>query len=116
MSNVPESTHIEDMKMYAIARIYLDNFPHLKAYWPMLGRQNAQLTLSFGVDDIDGTIDDTTKIYSMAGSEELNPSMTTAELITLIKQARRIPIERDTLYNEIRNFEGIKIEANPELN
>ncbi|MBM3416499.1 MAG: CofH family radical SAM protein, partial [Bacteroidetes bacterium] len=73
MSHVPESTHIEDMKMYAIARIYLDNFPHLKAYWPMLGRQNAQLALSFGVDDIDGTIDDTTKIYSMAGSEEQNP-------------------------------------------
>jgi aminodeoxyfutalosine synthase len=70
MSNVPESSVAEDMKMYAIARIYMDNFPHIKAYWPMLGRQNAQLTLSFGVNDIDGTIDDTTKIYSMAGSEE----------------------------------------------
>jgi aminodeoxyfutalosine synthase len=70
MSNVHESSIIEDMKMYAVARLYLDNFPHLKAYWPMLGRQNAQLTLSFGVNDIDGTIDDSTKIYSMAGSEE----------------------------------------------
>lgn len=116
MSNVPESTHIEDMKMYAIARIYLDNFPHLKAYWPMLGRQNAQLTLSFGVDDIDGTIDDTTKIYSMAGSEELNPSMTTAELVTLIKQAKREPVERDTLYNEIKNYSTEKVEVNAELN
>jgi aminodeoxyfutalosine synthase len=57
------------MKMYAIARIYLDNFRHIKAYWPMLGRQNAQLALAFGVNDIDGTIDDTTKIYSMAGSK-----------------------------------------------
>ena len=104
MSNVHESTVIEDMKMYAIARIYLDNFPHIKAYWPMLGRQNAQLALSFGVDDIDGTIDDTTKIYSMAGSEEQNPSMTTEELVTLIKQAKREPVERDTLYNEIKNF------------
>ncbi|HZW70771.1 MAG TPA: CofH family radical SAM protein, partial [Hanamia sp.] len=65
MSNVPESSIVEDMKMYAVARIYLDNFPHLKAYWPMLGRQNAQMSLSFGVDDIDGTIDDSTKIYSM---------------------------------------------------
>jgi len=58
MSNVPESTIIEDMKMYAVSRLYMDNFPHLKAYWPMLGRQNAQLTLSFGVNDLDGTIDD----------------------------------------------------------
>jgi len=104
MSNVPESSIVEDMKMYAVARIYLDNFPHLKAYWPMLGRQNAQLSLSFGVNDIDGTIDDTTKIYSMAGSEEQNPSMTTTELVTLIKQAKREPVERDTLYNEIRNY------------
>ncbi|MGQ0740232.1 MAG: aminofutalosine synthase MqnE [Bacteroidota bacterium] len=114
MSYVSESTHIQDMKMYAIARIYLDNFPHLKAYWPMLGRQNAQLSLSFGVDDIDGTIDDTTKIYSMAGSEEQSPSMTTAELVTLIKQAKREPVERDTLYNEIKNYSGINI--SPELN
>lgn len=104
MSNVSESSVAEDMKMYAIARIYLDNFPHIKAYWPMLGRQNAQLALSFGVDDIDGTIDDTTKIYSMAGAEEQNPSMTTSELVTLIKQAKRIPVERDTLYNEIKIY------------
>lgn len=104
MSNVPESTHIEDMKMYAIARIYLDNFPHLKAYWPMLGRQNAQLTLSFGVNDIDGTIDDSTKIYSMAGSEEQNPAMTTEELVMLIKQAKRRPVERDTLYNVVKDY------------
>jgi aminodeoxyfutalosine synthase len=104
MSHVPESTVVQDMKMYAIARIYLDNFPHLKAYWPMLGRQLAQLSLSFGVDDIDGTIDDSTKIYSMAGSEEQSPTLTTDELVTLIKQVRREPVERDTLYNEIRNY------------
>ncbi len=104
MSNVAESTITEDMRMYAIARIFLDNFPHLKAYWPMLGRQNAQLSLSFGVNDIDGTIDDSTKIYSMAGSEEQTPTMTTEELVTLIKQVNRKPIERDTLYNEIKDF------------
>jgi aminodeoxyfutalosine synthase len=101
MSHIKESGIIEDMKMYAVARIYMDNFPHLKAYWPMLGRQNAQLSLSFGVDDIDGTIDDTTRIYSMAGSEEQHPVMSTTQLVTLIKQARRTPVERDTLYNEI---------------
>jgi aminodeoxyfutalosine synthase len=70
----------------------------------MLGRQNAQLTLSFGVNDLDGTIDDTTKIYSMAGSEEQSPSMTTEELVMLIKQAGRKPVERDTLYNEVVAF------------
>jgi aminodeoxyfutalosine synthase len=119
MSYVPESSIIEDMKMYAVARIYLDNFLHLKAYWPMLGRQNAQLSLSFGVDDVDGTIDDTTKIYSMAGSEEQNPSMTTSQLITLVKQAKRIPVERDTLYNEIKNYGDTdmkEIEMKPGMN
>jgi aminodeoxyfutalosine synthase len=104
MSDVAESSIVEDMKMYAVARIYLDNFPHMKAYWPMLGRQNAQLTLSFGVNDIDGTIDDSTKIYSMAGSEEQNPAMTTEELVTLIKQVKRTPVERDTLYNVVKDY------------
>jgi len=109
MSNVPESTVVEDMKLYAVARLYMDNFPHLKAYWPMLGRQNAQLTLSFGVNDLDGTIDDSTKIYSMAGSEEQHPSLTTTQLVSLIKQAKREPVERDTLYNEIKNYKDIDI-------
>ncbi len=104
MSHVPESTITEDMRLYAIARIYLDNFPHLKAYWPMLGRQNAQLSLAFGVNDIDGTIDDSTKIYSMAGSEEQTPTMSTEELVTLIKQVKRKPIERDTLYNVVKDY------------
>src|SRR5688572_534061 len=119
MSHIPESTIVEDMRMYAVARIYLDNFPHLKAYWPMLGRENAQLTLAFGVNDIDGTIDDTTKIYSMAGSEEQNPAMNTAQLVTLIKQAKRKPVERDTLYKVIRDYSAIdtkEIELNPLLN
>lgn len=104
MSDIPESSVIEDMKMYATARIYMDNFDHLKAYWPMLGRQNAQLSLSFGVDDIDGTIDDSTKIYSMAGSEEQTPKMSTDELVMLISQAGREAVERDTLYNVVRSF------------
>jgi aminodeoxyfutalosine synthase len=104
MSHVPETSLIEDLKVYAIARLYLDNFPHIKAYWPMLGRKNAQLSLAFGVDDIDGTIDDTTKIYSMAGAEEQRPAMTTEELVNLIKQAHRTPVERDTLYNVVQTF------------
>lgn len=119
MSNVPESSVIEDMRLYAISRLYLDNFPHLKAYWPMLGRQNAQLSLSFGVDDLDGTIDDTTKIYSMAGSEEQKPSLSTSELVALIKQAGRTPIERDTLYNVIKDYSNddlAQLAANPHYN
>jgi aminodeoxyfutalosine synthase len=119
MSNVPESPVVEDMKLYAVARLYMDNFPHLKAYWPMLGRQNAQLTLAFGVNDLDGTIDDTTKIYSMAGSEEQTPSLSTAQLVSLIRQVGREPVERDTLYKEIRNYKDIPLEQlmqDPTLN
>jgi len=104
MSYLEESTTVEDMKMYAVSRIYLDNFPHLKAYWPMLGRQMAQVSLNFGVDDLDGTIDDTTKIYSMAGSEEQSPAITIYELVALIKNAGRQPIERDTLYHELKDW------------
>lgn len=110
MSHVPESSIVEDMRMYAIARIYLDNFPHLKAYWPMLGRQNAQLSLSYGVNDIDGTIDDSTKIYSMAGSEEQTPTMSTEELVRLIKQVKRCPVERGTLYNVIKDYSDVNYE------
>ncbi|MFM7358492.1 MAG: aminofutalosine synthase MqnE [Sediminibacterium sp.] len=107
MQHVAESTIVEDLKMYAVARLYLDNFPHVKAYWPMLGREQARMTLSFGVNDIDGTIDDSTKIYSMAGSEEQSPSMTTEELVQLIRQSGRKPIERGTLYNVIREFDEV---------
>ncbi|MFI5170895.1 MAG: aminofutalosine synthase MqnE [Chitinophagales bacterium] len=107
MSNVAETSVVEDMKNYAVARIYLDNFPHLKSYWPMLGRQNAQLSLNFGVNDIDGTIDDSTKIYSMAGAEEQTPTLSTREICELISAVGKIPVERDTLYNTIKNYDNI---------
>ena len=70
----------------------------------MLGRKNAQLALSFGVDDIDGTIDDTTKIYSMAGAEEQKPAMSTEDIVALIKQVHLQPVERDTLYNVVKEY------------
>jgi len=104
MSHVDESSVVEDLRNYAISRIYLDNFEHIKAYWPMIGRDTAQLSLAFGVDDLDGTIDDTTKIYSMAGSEEQNPSLTTQQLVQMIRRVGRLPIERDTLYNVVTDF------------
>ncbi len=106
MSHVPESTTIEDLRNYAISRIYLDNFDHIKAYWPMIGRTTAQMSLAFGVDDIDGTIDDTTKIYTMAGSEEQNPALSTEQLVKLIRNVGRHPIERDTLYNVVTDFQN----------
>ncbi len=112
MHDVPESTLANDLKMYAISRLYLDNFPHVKAYWPMFGRETAQLTLSYVVNDIDGTIDDTTKIYSMAGSEEQTPVMTTEQLVGLIKQAKRQPIERGTLYNVIQDYSNYEFAEN----
>jgi aminodeoxyfutalosine synthase len=104
MSDVPEVSVVEDLRNYAISRIFMDNFDHIKAYWPMIGRTTAQLSLAFGVNDIDGTIDDSTKIYSMAGSEEQNPALTTQQLVNLIQEVRRVPIERDTLYNTIHDY------------
>lgn len=111
MSHIPEQSVIEDLRNYAVSRIFLDNFDHVKAYWPMIGRTVAQLSLSFGVDDIDGTIDDTTKIYSMAGSEEQNPALTTAELVDLIRKVGRRPIERDTLYNVLQDYTEVEFES-----
>jgi aminodeoxyfutalosine synthase len=101
MSFLGEVSIIEDLRNYAVSRIFLDNFSHIKAYWPMIGKENAQLSLSFGVDDMDGTIDDTTRIYSMAGSKEENPSMNTEEISRLIRDAGYIPVERDSLYNPV---------------
>lgn len=104
-SFVEETTTIEDLKNYAVSRIFLDNIPHLKAYWPMIGKKVAQLSLAFGVDDLDGTIDDTTKIYSMAGSEEQSPVASTNQLVEMIQNAGLVAVERDTLYNVIKNYE-----------
>ena len=101
MSYLGEVSLIEDLRNYAVSRVYLDNFSHIKAYWPMIGKESSQLSLSFGADDMDGTIDDTTRIYSMAGSEEENPSMTTGELRKLILEAGYNPVERDSMYNPV---------------
>lgn len=111
MSHVPEVSVIEDLRNYAISRIYMDNFDHIKAYWAMISRDTAQLSLAFGVDDIDGTLDDTTKIYSMAGSEEQNPAMTTQQLVELIRHVGRHPIERDTLYKVIADYKDVEFEG-----
>ena len=101
MSQIGEVSVIEDMKMTALSRIYLDNVPHIKAYWPMLGKSTTELLLSFGADDIDGTIDDSTKIYSMAGAEDQTPTMSVSDLISLVSKAGYVAVERDTFYNRV---------------
>ncbi|MBP7184421.1 MAG: aminofutalosine synthase MqnE [Saprospiraceae bacterium] len=115
LSHLPEVSVIEDLKNYAISRIFLDNFDHVKAYWPMIGRNFAQLSLSFGVDDIDGTIDDSTKIYSMAGSEEQTPTLTTQELVKLIKGVGKVPIERDSLYHVLTDYSDVIFEDSNDI-
>jgi aminodeoxyfutalosine synthase len=104
MSYLGEVSMTEDLKNYAVSRIFLDNIPHIKAYWPMIGKEVAQTSLMFGTDDLDGTIDDTTKIYSMAGSYETNPGISTDEICRLIRDAGFVAVERDSLYNFIHTF------------
>jgi aminodeoxyfutalosine synthase len=115
MSHIAESTAVEDLRNYAISRIYLDNFDHIKAYWPMIGRPIAQMAMAFGVDDLDGTIDDTTKIYAMAGSEEQHPTLSTQQLVDMIRRVGRQPIERDTLYNTVTDFTNTEFEEDKQF-
>ena len=102
MSEIGEVSIVEDLKMLAMSRILLDNIPHIKAYWVMYGKQTTELALSFGADDIDGTIEDSTKIYSMAGASDQRPVMTIEEIERMAAVAGLQAIERDTFYNEIR--------------
>ncbi len=104
MSESGEVSFTEDLRNYAVSRLFLDNITHIKAYWPMIGKENATLALSFGVDDLDGTINDTTKIYTMAGAEEQTPGMTVDEIVALVKAGGRIPVERDSLYHPLKIF------------
>jgi aminodeoxyfutalosine synthase len=94
-----------DLKMMAIGRLMLDNFPHGKAYWQMLGVKTAQVALSFGADDLDGTVVHET-IYHAAGSDSPQ-ELGVAELRRLIREAGRDPVERDTLYNEVIRTEPV---------
>ncbi|MFI3282462.1 MAG: CofH family radical SAM protein [Rikenellaceae bacterium] len=101
MSHLGEVSIMEDLRMLSISRLFLDNIPHIKAYWVMYGKQTAELALSFGADDIDGTIDDSTKIYSMAGAEDQRPRMTIEEIEEMARRAGLRAVERDTHYNII---------------
>jgi aminodeoxyfutalosine synthase len=101
LSGLPEATPEEDLRNYAVARLFLDNIPHLKAYWVMLGLDLASEALDYGVDDLDGTVDDTTRIYSMAGGME-RPAVTSEELGRIIRGKGRLPVERDSNYRKVQ--------------
>src|SRR6202007_3424816 len=102
--HIPKPSGLMDLKVMAISRLMLDNFPHIKAYWVMLGLKTAQVALSFGADDLDGTVVHE-KIYHDAGSDSPQ-ELSVAEIRRLIKEAGRVPVERDTLYNEVVREEG----------
>ena len=99
MASLSNTTGIDDLKNIAVARLFLDNFPHIKAYWVMIGPKLAQVALSFGADDMDGTVKEE-KITHMAGADT-DQTIGSSTLIRLIREAGRIPIERDTLYSVI---------------
>jgi aminodeoxyfutalosine synthase len=99
---VGEVTTVDVLRNFAVCRLMLDNIPHIKAYWPMLGKDVMQLALLFGADDIDGTIDDSTKIYSMAGADEQHPTLTVPELENYITAAGFEPVERNTFYERVK--------------
>ncbi len=101
MSHLGEVSIVEDLRVLALSRLYLDNISHIKAYWVMYGKQTTELALSFGADDVDGTIDDTTKIYSMAGAEDSRPSMSVEQIESMAARAGFRAVERDTHYNII---------------
>ncbi|MFO0925477.1 MAG: aminofutalosine synthase MqnE [Gemmataceae bacterium] len=99
LAHLPRPSGVTDLRVMAISRLMLDNFAHIKAYWVMLGIKTAQVALSYGADDIDGTVVHE-KIYHDAGSDSPQ-EVTVAELRRLIEEAGRVPVERDTLYNEV---------------
>jgi aminodeoxyfutalosine synthase len=99
MDEIPKASGVMDLKTMAISRLMLDNFPHIKAYWIMLGIKTAQVALSFGADDLDGTVVHET-IYHEAGAETPQ-EISVAEIQRLIAEAGRIPVERDTLYHRV---------------
>ncbi|MFI3259069.1 MAG: CofH family radical SAM protein [Rikenellaceae bacterium] len=101
MSHLGELSVMEDMRMMAISRLFLDNIDHIKAYWVMYGKQTTEMALAFGADDVDGTIDDSTKIYSMAGAEDQRPRMGVDEIERMAHSAGMRAVERDTNYKII---------------
>jgi aminodeoxyfutalosine synthase len=102
MKHLPETTGFEDLKAIAVARLMLDNIPHIKSYWIMIGPRLAQVGLSFGADDIDGTVTEEKIAHDAGASTE--QAMTVHELVRLVREAGRRPIERDTVFNVVKEW------------
>jgi aminodeoxyfutalosine synthase len=103
LSHLPWTTGFDDIKQIAVSRLVLDNFPHIKSYWQMMTPKIAQISLRFGADDIDGTVVEE-KIYHDAGAETPQ-GLRRKDLVRLITEAGREPIERDTLYRPVTRTE-----------
>jgi len=101
LADLGEVSDEEVLRTFAIARLALDNIPHIKAYWPMLGKSLALEAMSWGADDMDGTINDSTRIYSLAGARDQNPSLTVSQLEDLSAAAGWKAVERDSFYRII---------------
>ena len=101
LSHLGETSVTDDLRTLAMSRLILDNVAHIKAYWVMYGKSTTELALAFGADDIDGTIDDSTKIYSMAGADDARPTMSVDDIVRICSNAGFRAVERDTHYNEI---------------
>lgn len=102
LAHLPGPSGWDDLKTLAISRLMLDNVPHIKVYWVMTGLKIAQLALGFGADDIDGTVIDEKITY--AAGQENRRGVTQDELVRLVREAGFQPIQRDTVYNELRSF------------
>lgn len=99
LSYLGETSVTDDLRTLAMSRLILDNIEHIKAYWVMYGKTTTELALAFGADDIDGTIDDSTKIYSMAGADDTRPTMSIEDIVRICSNAGFVAVERDTHYN-----------------
>ncbi|NLI13085.1 MAG: CofH family radical SAM protein, partial [Peptococcaceae bacterium] len=108
LAQLPKTTGVTDLKALAVARLMLDNFQHIKAFWIMITPRMAQVALSFGVDDLDGTVREE-RIFHEAGAEtaQYQPAET---FLRMIREAGRTPVERDTLYNVIRRYDQTSID------
>jgi aminodeoxyfutalosine synthase len=112
LAHLPEPTGVQDLKVMAVSRLMLDNFDHIKTYWVMTGMKLAQTALFFGADDMDGTVVE--EVISQLSGAAYGQSVSKAELVRVIRDAGRTPVERDALYRVVRRYEAPQREPAPE--
>jgi len=104
LAHLPDTTGVDDLKTMAAARLLLDNFDHIKTYWVMTGLKLAQIALFFGANDMDGTVVE--EVISLLSGAGHGQALSRAELVRVIRDAGRIPVERDGLYRTVRRYDG----------